>query len=1122
MIVSLTKIIIIEQLFDKFSLTPSQKAIEKALSRKTCTLIKGVVGSGLNFRLVTAFNKLDRNLLLVMDNAEQAAYYFNDLQKLLNTSQVFYFPSSYREAYHSEATNNANVMQRSEILKKLSIKSKKKIIVTYPQALFEKVISQQTLKKKTLTIKLGENIGLDLINETLFEQGFERVNFVTQPGEFSLRGGIIDVFSFSNQHPYRIEFFDDEIESLRSFDVNTQLSISPLSQLDLMPNTSKISFNEKRKSIIESLSDECSLVINQLDLCFDRLGDLFKKAQKQFKALETTVQYPPERLFLSQDDLIEELSNKSLLLINSSEKINHQQKISFKQSPQPSINKQFDRLIQLLNDNHKSGFENFIFCSNESQKKRLNDIFEETDRTVHYKTEVCPLHEGFEDMEAKVACFTDHQIFERYHKYKIHSSAAKKEILTLKELTNLNIGDFVTHIDHGIGKFGGLKKIDVEGVLQEAIKLIYGEGDILYLSIHSLHKITKFNGKEGHTPKLYKLGSKAWKILKQKTKSKVKEIAFNLIKIYAKRREKIGHAFPPDSYLQLELEASFMFEDTPDQSKTTAAVKTDMENSRPMDRLICGDVGFGKTEVAIRAAFKAVDDSKQVAVLVPTTILAFQHHKTFSKRLSDLPVKVDYLNRFRSAKDRKRILEELEQGKIDILIGTHQLVNKSVKFKDLGLLIVDEEQKFGVAVKEKLRDIKTNVDVLTLTATPIPRTLQFSLMAARDLSVIATAPPNRYPIESDIVRFNENIFRDGIQYELQRGGQVFFIHNRVENIHEVAGMIQRLIPDARVAVGHGQMKGNKLEKTLLGFMEGQYDILIATTIIENGLDVPNANTIFINNAQNFGLSDLHQMRGRVGRSNKKAFCYFITPPLNALASDAQKRIKAIEQFSELGAGIHIAMKDLEIRGAGDLLGGEQSGFINEIGFETYQKILEEAIDELKENEFKTLFNQEETDYKKEYVKEVQIDTDMELLLPDEYISVVSERLALYNELSSIKDEEKLGRFRKNMEDRFGKIPLQGLELLNTLRVKWIASQLGLERLIIKNKKCVCYFLTDQKSEFFQSKIFNQILLTVQNNSKSFKIKEKETRKGLRLILTIGNIDSVKVLHQTMEVMLKSE
>ena len=770
----------------------------------------------------------------------------------------------------------------------------------------------------------------------------------------------------------------------------------------------------------------------------------------------------------------------------------------------------------------KSGYENYIFCSNDSQRKRLNDIFEETETTIHYKTKVCPLFEGFEDLEAKIACFTDHQIFERYHKYKIRSSAANKEMLTLKELTHLNIGDFVTHIDHGIGKFGGLKKIDVEGVQQEAIKLTYGEGDILYLSIHSLHKISKFNGKDGHVPKLHKLGSKAWKVLKQKTKSKVKEIAFNLIKIYAKRKEKIGHAFPPDSYLQLELEASFMFEDTPDQSKATAAVKSDMESSRPMDRLICGDVGFGKTEVAIRAAFKAVDDSKQVAVLVPTTILAFQHFKTFSKRLDDLPVKVDYLNRFRSAKDRKRILVELEEGKIDILIGTHQLVNKSVKFKDLGLLVVDEEQKFGVAVKEKLRDIKNNVDVLTLTATPIPRTLQFSLMAARDLSVIATAPPNRYPIDSDVVRFNETLIRDGISYELQRGGQVFFIHNRVENIQEVAGMIQRLIPDARIAIGHGQLEGNKLEKILLGFMEGQFDILVATTIIENGLDVPNANTIFINNAQSFGLSDLHQMRGRVGRSNKKAFCYFITPPMNAIASDAQKRIRAIEQFSELGAGIHIAMKDLEIRGAGDLLGGEQSGFINEIGFETYQKILEETIDELKENEFKMLFDEDEKTEQKAYIKEVQIDTDIELLFPDEYISVVSERLTLYNELSTIKNEEKLDEFRKNVEDRFGKIPPQGVELLNTLRLKWIASKLGLERLIIKNKKCVGYFLSDQQNTFFQSDVFNLILSTVQNQPESFNIKEKQTRKGLRLLLTIDKVYSIEALHQSLKTILESK
>ena len=1121
LIVYLTKFIIIEQLFDKFAQTPSQKAIETALSSNACTLIKGNVGSGLNFRLVTAFHKIDRDLLLVIENAEQAAYYFNDLQLFMNDNQVFYFPASYREAYHPETTNNANVLKRTEILRKLSNKSKKKIIVTYPQAIFEKVISQHTLQKKTLTVKLGQKIGLDLINETLFEYGFEKVNFVSEPGEFSVRGGIIDVFSFSHQHPYRIEFFDQEIESLRSFDVNTQLSISPLSSINLLPNTSKISFTEKRKSIIESLSNEFAIIINQIDLCLVRLEDLFKKAQKKFKELKTTVQYPPETLFLTPESLVEELNNKSLLLVNSSDRVEFNKKIILKQRPQPSINKQFDRLVKLLNDNHKSGFENFIFCSNDAQRKRINDIFEETEGTIHYKTKVCPIYRGFEDIEAKVACFTDHQIFERYHKFKIFSSAAKKEKLTLKDLTRLNIGDFVTHIDHGIGKFSGLKKIDVEGVQQEAIKLTYGEGDILYLSIHSLHKIAKYNGKDGHTPKLHKLGSKTWKLLKQKAKSKVKAIAFDLIKIYAKRKKKIGHAFPPDSYLQLELEASFMYEDTPDQSKATDEVKKDMENSRPMDRLICGDVGFGKTEVAIRAAFKAADDSKQVAVLVPTTLLAFQHHNTFCKRLQELPVKVDYLNRFRSAKDRKRILEELEQGKIDILIGTHQLVNKSVKFKDLGLLIVDEEQKFGVSVKEKLRDIKNNVDVLTLTATPIPRTLQFSLMAARDLSIISTAPPNRYPINSDVVRYSEPLIQEGIQYELQRGGQVFFIHNRVENIQEVASMVQRLIPDARIAIGHGQMEGNKLEKTLIGFMEGQYDILIATTIIENGLDVPNANTIFINNAQVFGLSDLHQMRGRVGRSNKKAFCYFITPPLSLLASDAQKRIKAIEEFSELGVGIHIAMKDLEIRGAGDLLGGEQSGFINEIGFETYQKILEEAIEELKENEFKPIFNEKESGEKKDYIREVQIDTDMELLFPDEYISIVSERLALYNELTSIKNEEKLEAFKKNIEDRFGKIPNQGLELLNTLKVKWIASQLGLKRLIIKNKKCVGYFLSDQGSEFFQSEVFNKVLLNVQNHSQFYSIKEKETRNGTRLLLTVNKINSIEDLKKRLEMILES-
>ena len=1102
---------IIEHLFDKISQTLSQKALETALLQEGCIQVKGLVGSGMSFKLVSAFKNLNRTFLVVLDNAEQAAYHLNDFEQMLSKKEVLFFPASFKEAYNPVATDNANVLLRSEVLKKLSFSKKNKIIVTYPKALFEKVISPHTLKRKTITIKMGDVLGLDFVNETLFEYGFDRVNFVTQPGEFSVRGGIIDVFSFAYQHPYRIEFFDDEIESLRSFDVNTQLSISPIDRIDLLPNTTEVSFSEKRNSLIDSLPQNSTVVFNQLDHCLEWIDKFGVIASKKFESLKTTAQYPPKVLFMSAQELLECLEKQSTVLINNSDRFKPRVRISAKQSPQPPINKQFDRLVRILKDNQASGFENYIFCSNDAQRMRFNEILEVIEAEINYKTQVCPLFEGFEDIEAGFSCFTDHQIFERYHKFKLRSAAAKKDMLTLKELTHLKIGDFVTHIDHGIGKFGGLQKINVDGVIQEAIKLSYKGGDTLYLSIHSLYKIAKFNGKDGHVPKLNRLGSKSWKVLKQKTKTKVKAIAFDLIKLYAKRKEKIGHAFPPDSYLQSELEASFMFEDTPDQSKATAEVKADMEKERPMDRLVCGDVGFGKTEVAIRAAFKAADDSKQVAVLVPTTILAYQHHKTFSNRLRELPIKVEYLNRFRSTKDRKTILEELKSGKIDVLIGTHQLVNKTVKFKDLGLLIVDEEQKFGVAVKEKLRDLKTNVDVLTLSATPIPRTLQFSLMAARDLSVIATPPPNRYPIESEVVRFNESLIRDAVQYELQRGGQIYFIHNRVENIQEIAGMLQRLIPDARIAIGHGQMEGNRLEKALIGFMEGQSDILIATTIIENGLDVPNANTIFINNANSFGLSDLHQMRGRVGRTNKKAFCYFITPPMSAIASDAQKRINTIAQFSELGAGIHIAMKDLEIRGAGDLLGGEQSGFINEIGFETYQKILEEAIDELKENEFKTLFEDRDKSLEKNYVKEVQIDTDFEILFPDYYINIVNERLVLYNELSAIKDEEGLIQFQKNLEDRFGKIPVEGEELLSTLRLKWLASKMGLERLIIKNKKCVGYFLSNQESDFYQSPVFNKILFGIQKDPKKYSIKEKETRNGLRLLIVLDKVYSVEEL-----------
>ena len=1106
----------IESLITSFSNTQNQKALEEQLLQDdACVFLKGSVGSGISFIIANSFKTVGKTMLYLCEDREKAAYQLNDFERILGEDNVLFFPSSYRKPYQTETTDNANVLLRSEVLTKLGSSKKPKLIVSYPQAVFEKVVSHSTLKKNTLEVIKDSRLSLDFVNEMLFEYRFNRVDFVTQPGEFSVRGGIIDVFSFSNQHPYRIEFYDDQVESLRSFDVATQLSISTLNKIKLLPNTSEGFTKAKRKSIIEVIAPKGVLITQNFDFIAARLAHFYEEAEASFAALATETKHlPPDVLFISKENFIQTASMLSLVSLTKSTAVNTQQNHFFKQSPQPAFNRQFDRLIVYLNDNHQKGYQNFICCASEQQAQRFKDIFEEGEETVHYKTLVNPLFEGFEDVDAKIACFTDHQIFERYHKYQLKTTKAKKEALTLKELTHLEVGDYVTHIDHGIGTFGGLQKIDVEGNQQEAIKLVYADRDILYLSIHSLHKISRFNGKDGKVPKVYKLGSSAWKSLKQKTKTRVKQIAFNLIELYAKRRQKIGYACDPDSYLQHELEASFIFEDTPDQSTATADVKKDMESEQPMDRLVCGDVGFGKTEVAIRAAFKAVDNSKQVAVLVPTTILAFQHFKNFSKRLSDLPVRVDYLNRFRSTKDKKQIIEDLKLGKIDVLIGTHQLVGKQVEFKDLGLLIVDEEQKFGVAVKEKLRALKTNVDVLTLTATPIPRTLQFSLMAARDMSVIATAPPNRYPIESEVVRFDEQLMRDSISYEIQRGGQVFFIHNRVENITEVAGMLQRLVPDARIRVGHGQLDGKKLEDNLLQFMDGSYDILVATTIIENGLDVPNANTIFINNAQNFGLSDLHQMRGRVGRSNKKAFCYFITPPDSAMSSDAQKRIHAIEQFAALGSGIQIAMKDLEIRGAGDLLGGEQSGFINDIGFETYQKILKEAIEELKENEFKSLYSDKE-EAPKAFVREIQIDTDLEVLFPDDYINIVSERLTLYNRLATLKEEADLVQYQKEIEDRFGPLPLEAEALLDSVRLKWKAAHLGIDRLLLKKKQCIGYFIADQESPFYQSDRFHALLVWVQQHATQVNMKEKQTKGGLRLRLAFKDIHSVQQALQAL-------
>ena len=1097
-------------------------ALSEAANKVHC---KGLMNSATSIVIQSVFKKADKPFLLLFNEKEEAAYYLNDLEQMLGQNDVLFYPSSYRRPYQIEETDNANVLLRSEVLNRINSRKKPAIIVSYPEALFEKVVTRKELEKNTLKISVGDQVSIDFINEVLFEYDFKRVDFITEPGEFSVRGGIVDVYSFSNDNPYRIEFFGNEVDSIRTFDVESQLSVEKQNKITIIPNLENKFIKENRESFLDYISDKTVLWIENTEILVAQLDKLFEKATETFDKLSKDIKHAsPEQLFMNSQGFLKQALNFSVVELSNTPLFKVSKSFEFHLQPQPSFNKQFDLLLNNLSENHFNGITNFLFCSNDSQAKRFHDIFESIDEENHedvrkqYHTVVQPMYQGFIDEEHQVACYTDHQIFERYHRFTIKNSYSKKQTITLKELNSLTVGDYVTHIDHGIGKFGGLQKIQVEGKTQEAIKLVYADNDLVYVSIHSLHKISKFNGKDGTPPKIYKLGSNAWKVLKQKTKARVKHIAFNLIQLYAKRRLEKGFAFAPDSYLQKELESSFIYEDTPDQITATADVKADMEKERPMDRLVCGDVGFGKTEVAIRAAFKAVDNSKQVAILVPTTILAYQHYRTFSERLKDMPVNIGYVNRFRTAKQKKETLDALAEGKLDIIIGTHQLVNKNVKFKNLGLLIVDEEQKFGVNVKDKLKTIAANVDTLTLTATPIPRTLQFSLMAARDLSVITTPPPNRYPIETQVVGFNEEIIRDAITYEIQRNGQVFFINNRIENIKEIAGMIQRLVPDARVGIGHGQMEGTKLEEIMLSFMNGEFDVLVATTIIESGLDVPNANTIFINNANNFGLSDLHQMRGRVGRSNKKAFCYFVCPPYSAMTDDARKRIQALEQFNELGSGFNIAMKDLEIRGAGDLLGGEQSGFINDIGFETYQKIMNEAIEELKENEFKDLYEEENTGETKVFVKELQIDTDFELLFPDDYINSVNERLSLYNELGNCKNEEELTAFENKLIDRFGPLPKEAKALLNSIKIKWIATKIGIEKLVMKQGKMIGYFVSDQQSAYYASRSFTKVLQFVQQHGNICKMKEKETKNGLRLLLTFENVKSVNKALEFMELL----
>ena len=1064
--------------------------------------ISGLAGSSYAFLVAALFEQHKKYIVWVLEDKEEAAYMHNDLEQLLPNHQVLFYPASYRRPYEIEQVDNANVMMRSEALKRCSHAKQPIVLVSYPDAIFEQVITKKELQKKTLTIKVGEILGRDLVNEALFEYDFQRVDFVSQPGEFSVRGGIIDIFSFDKDEPYRIEFFGDEIDRINCFDIETQLSTKSLQAVDVVAHLEHKLQSEERQPLWSFLHESTTYLLPRISDVCSVLDKLYEKSIEAHATLDSPIAHAkPKDLFVRGLDFEKALVNRTTVHFGGEKMSNH---IAFDCQPQPSFNRNFEHIIEHLIENQSQGISNHIFCSSKPQAERFLRIAEELASEDLFDIHIMPLYRGFVDRQNQVACYTDHQFFERYHKFRLKNGYAKKQAISLKVFNQLSVGDYVTHIDHGVGKFGGLQRIEVEGKKQEAIKLIYGERDILYVNIHSLHKISKYSGKDGAVPKIYKLGSAAWKKLKTKTKKRVKEIAFDLIQVYAKRKLKKGFQYEADSYLQHELEASFIYEDTPDQRSATEEVKQDMESEQPMDRLVCGDVGFGKTEVAIRAAFKAVDNGKQVAILVPTTILAFQHHNTFSKRLQDFPVQINYLNRFRSAKDKKEILKGLDDGSIDIVIGTHQLVNKSTRFKNLGLLIVDEEQKFGVGVKEKLRSIKNNVDVLTLTATPIPRTLQFSLMAARDLSIINTPPPNRYPIDSQVVGFSETLIRNAIIYELQRGGQVFFVHNRVENLAEFTGMLQRLVPDAKVTSIHGQMDGSSIESRMLNFIEGDIDILVATTIIENGLDVPNANTIFINNAHQFGLSDLHQMRGRVGRSNKKAFCYFLSAPLSSLTDEARKRMRALAEHTALGSGFQIAMRDLEIRGAGDLLGGEQSGFINDIGFDTYQKILKEAIEELKIEHFQELYPDDEP-----IKKEVQIDTDLEILFPETYINNVQERLSCYQSLSEVTNQSSLDQFIVEIKDRFGPLPTTSQALIQSVQLKWLAADMYFEKIVLKKNKLICYFDAKSAENFFQSDDFRNLIKHLQSHSKKGILKERKQGENTRLLLSFEDIKTIE-------------
>ncbi|MGL4956571.1 MAG: transcription-repair coupling factor [Bacteroidales bacterium] len=1111
----------VENLINRFAKQVGFQRLYTALSKPSTNPLfaKQLCGSSKAILTAAMAQKINGLHWIVCDEQEEAAYFYNDVYNLCKGKNVLFFPSNSKKQKGNTEEDTPNTIQRTTCLARIvELTSDDTLcVISYAEAMIDKVVSSETLKKNTLTLHVNEKIDRDFVLETLTEYGFERVDFVYEAGQFAMRGSILDIFSFVDKKPYRLDFFGDEIESIRRFNLNSQLSDDKCTEVEIVPNLRQQQESNKQINLFEFLQQG----VSKSYLWFNN----YKFNLQQFTKLYKSANDNRHTLMATDEEIHTAIASFSCVSFGNIETKNT---FTFNTAPQPTFNKNFKLLANNIEEYLSKGFDNLLLTDSLLQAERMAGILTNTVGKIKGFEQVpIALHEGFVDNVSQMTCYTDHQIFARYHRYQLHGAPDKSERLTIQELNALKVGDYVVHIDHGVGVFGGLVKQDVNGKPHEFIKLTYRDGDVLFVSVHGLHRISRYKSKESEPPKIYKLGNGAWQKLKNASKSKIKDIARDLIALYAKRKESKGFAFAPDSYLQTELEASFIYEDTPDQLKATIAVKNDMEREMPMDRLICGDVGFGKTEIAIRAAFKAVADSKQVAVLVPTTILALQHHKTFCKRLHKLPCRIEYISRFKSLSETKKILTDLEAGKIDIIVGTHKLLSSTIKFKNLGLLIVDEEQKFGVSAKEKLRQLRLNIDTLTLTATPIPRTLQFSLLGARDLSIIQTPPPNRQPIATEVHHFDEELIRNAIEFEITRGGQVFFVHNRVQDIAVIETTIRRICPNVTTVVAHGQMEGNEMEKRVVDFIMGEYDVLIATSIIENGIDIPNANTIIINQANHFGLSDLHQLRGRVGRSNRKAFCYLIAPALDALTHDARRRLRALEEFSDLGSGFNIAMQDLDIRGAGNLLGAEQSGFIAEMGFETYQKILNEAMMELREESKLTSTDEVQTEATSTnafgltrstlFVADCTVETDMEILLPDEYVSNTAEKIRLYREIDELQSESEITAFIARMQDRFGKLPTQTQELLNVVRLRQYAVKLGVEKIILKNTRMTAYFVHNQNSLYYQSQVFTTIIQNIAQHPLRFKIKEQNDK----LALAATQVSSINQAMQVLQVVGKA-